>query len=149
MDKQEKRISRCICLQSLYAKEMSNVSEEKILNHFYNKNDEIYKGVTKEQIHYAEGLLKICISKTKYIDKIINKKLKNWDMSRLALVDKLILRMSISEMLFVDTVPPKVSIAEGVEIAKEFSTNNSSRFVNGILDVVYNNLDELITKDEI
>ena len=55
--------------------------------------------------------------------------------------------MSISEMLFIDEVPPKVSIAEGVEIAKEFSTNNSSRFVNGILDVVYNNMDEFIIKE--
>tara|TARA_Y100001970_G_C13778222_1_gene624015 strand:+ start:166 stop:615 length:450 start_codon:yes stop_codon:yes gene_type:complete len=147
MDKQKKRISRCICLQSLYAKEMSNISEEKILNHFYEKNNEIYEDVSKSQIEYAENLLKICISNKGHIDKIINKKLKNWDMSRLALVDKLILRMSISEMLFIDDVPPKVSIAEGVEIAKEFSTNNSSRFVNGILDVVYNNIDEFIIKE--
>ena len=59
-------------------------------------------------------------------------------MKRLALIDKIILRMSISEMLFFDEIPPKVSIAEGVEIAKEFSTKDSSGFVNGILDAVYN-----------
>ena len=61
-------------------------------------------------------------------------------MKRLALIDKIILRMSLSEMLYVESVPPKVSIAEGVEIAKEFSTKDSSRFVNGILDAVYNNV---------
>ena len=59
-------------------------------------------------------------------------------MKRLALIDKIILRMSISEMLYIDDIPPKVSIAEGVEIAKEFSTKDSSGFVNGILDAVYN-----------
>ena len=53
-------------------------------------------------------------------------------------MDKIILRMAISEMLFIDEVPPKVSIAEGVEIAKQFSTEDSSSFVNGILDAIYN-----------
>ena len=65
-------------------------------------------------------------------------------MSRLALMDKLILRMSITEMLYVDEVPHKVSIAEGVEIAKEFSTKDSSRFVNGILDAIYH---KVVKKD--
>jgi N utilization substance protein B len=53
-------------------------------------------------------------------------------------MDKLILRLSLTEMLLVDEIPPKVSIAEGVEIAKDFSTKDSSSFVNGILDSVYN-----------
>ena len=59
-------------------------------------------------------------------------------MKRVALIDKLILRLEISEMLQEESVPPKVSIVEGVEIAKLFSTDDSSRFVNGILDSVYN-----------
>ena len=53
-------------------------------------------------------------------------------------IDKLILRISLSEMLYIAEVPPKVSITEGVEIAKEFSTKDSSNFVNGILDAIYN-----------
>ena len=72
------------------------------------------------------------------LDKMIESKLVNWKIHRLALMDKMILRMSLSEMLYVDSVPPKVSIAEGVEIAKEFSTDDSSSFVNGILDAIYN-----------
>ena len=59
-------------------------------------------------------------------------------MHRLALIDKIILRMCIAEMLYVEDVPPKVSMAEGIEIAKEFSTNDSSSFINGILDAIYN-----------
>ena len=53
-------------------------------------------------------------------------------------MDRLILRMSLSEMLYEDEVPPKVSITEGVEIAKQFSTSDSNSFINGILDAVYN-----------
>ena len=54
--------------------------------------------------------------------------------------------MSLVEMLYIDDVPPKVSIAEGVEIAKEFSTKDSSRFVNGIVDAVYNHTKHIKTK---
>ena len=65
------------------------------------------------------------------------------------MIDKLILRMAISEMFFIEDVPPKVSIAEGVEIAKVFSTNDSSSFVNGILDAVYNEIYIPDTKDKV
>ena len=74
------------------------------------------------------------------IDKLIISRSKNWDFDRITLIDKLILRMALSEMVYVDEVPPKVSIAEGVEIAKQFSTEDSSSFINGILDSVYNEI---------
>ncbi len=83
-------------------------------------------------------MVKVSFDDKKKVDDLIELQLDNWDISRLALIDKIILRMSISEMLFIDDVPPKVSITEGVEIAKEFSTKDSSRFVNGILDAIYN-----------
>ena len=62
----------------------------------------------------------------------------NWDKNRITLIDKLIIRNSLSEMLYIEHVPPKVSIAEGIEIAKTMSTKDSSGFVNGILDSFYN-----------
>jgi len=74
------------------------------------------------------------------IDKLIISRSKNWDFDRITLIDKLILRMALAEMMYVDEVPPKVSIAEGVEIAKQFSTEDSSSFINGILDSVYNEI---------
>ena len=74
------------------------------------------------------------------IDKLIISRSKNWDFDRITLIDKLILRMALSEMMYVDEVPPKVSIAEGVEIAKQFSTEDSSSFINCILDSVYNEI---------
>ena len=74
------------------------------------------------------------------LDEIIKERSKNWDINRITLIDRIILRMSLAEMLYEKQVPPKVSITEGVEIAKEFSTQDSSGFINGILDSVYNEL---------
>ena len=92
----------------------------------------------KDQIKYAERLYLSVLKEQKKIDKLIEAKLVNWEMSRLAIMDRMILRMSICEMLFFDDIPPKVSITEAVEIAKEFSSKDSSGFVNGIMDAVYN-----------
>ena len=73
-------------------------------------------------------------------DELIKNRSKNWAIERITILDRLILRMSLAEMLYEDEVPPKVSITEGVEIAKQFSTSDSSSFINGILDSVYNDL---------
>ena len=147
MNKEDKRIARCICLQSIYAMEISNSDEKELINHFYENSDELYSNITEKQINYVKRLINSYKDKREELDIIINQKLKNWDMSRLAMIDKLILRMSLTEMLYIDDVPPKVSIAEGVEIAKEFSTKDSSRFVNGILDAVYNDTKHINAKE--
>ena len=147
MNKEDKRIARCICLQSIYAMEISNSDEKELINHFYENSDELYSNITEKQINYVKRLINLYKDKREELDIIINQKLKNWDMSRLAIIDKLILRMSLTEMLYIDDVPPKVSIAEGVEIAKKFSTKDSSRFVNGILDAVYNDTKHINAKE--
>ena len=69
-------------------------------------------------------------------DELIRKYCKNWDLPRIAAVDRNILRLAIYEMLHRDDIPPVVSINEAVDIAKKFSTQDSGRFVNGILDSV-------------
>ncbi|MEI6847120.1 MAG: transcription antitermination factor NusB [Chlorobiaceae bacterium] len=75
------------------------------------------------------------------IDQYIAKHALNWDMSRIAIIDKNILRMALAEILYCEDVPPKVSINEAIEIAKKFtSTDKSSKFVNGILDAIFNEL---------
>jgi len=80
------------------------------------------------------------VSNKDSLDDLIKKRSKNWSINRITLLDKLILRMSLAEMIYVNDVPPKVSIAEGVEIAKYFSTDESGSFVNGILDSFYNDI---------
>ena len=136
MNKEQKRAARCVCLKILYANSSTGILFNEILDNF--KDEEALEKINKDQIKYASMLFDLTVSNKIELDKLIESKLVNWKIQRLALMDKIILRMSLSEMLYVESVPPKVSIAEGVEIAKEFSTSDSSSFVNGILDAIYN-----------
>jgi transcription antitermination factor NusB len=70
------------------------------------------------------------------LDSLILQVAENWHPSRMAVIDKNVLRLGAAEILYIDDVPEKVAINEAIEIAKKFSTENSGRFVNGILDKV-------------
>ena len=71
------------------------------------------------------------------IDSLVKKHVKNWEIERMAFVDRNILRMACFELMFLDDIPPKVSINEAIELAKRFGDIDSPRFVNGILDKIY------------
>ena len=135
MSRKEKRLSRIVALQAVYADEVSRSRLDLSLDMILEELDE---DASSEVRLYAEKLTKITIDHKESSDILIVERLKNWEMKRLSLMDKLILRLGISEMLHEESVPPKVSIVEGVEIAKLFSTPDSGRFVNGILDSIYN-----------
>ncbi|MFM1770713.1 MAG: transcription antitermination factor NusB [Verrucomicrobiota bacterium] len=85
---------------------------------------------------FAEPLIRGALQHREEADTLIRKYCKNWDLPRIAAVDRNILRLAIYEMLHREDVPPVVSINEAVDIAKKFSTQDSGRFVNGILDSV-------------
>lgn len=85
---------------------------------------------------FAEPLIRGALQHREESDVLIRKYSKNWDLPRIAAVDRNILRLAIYEMLHREDVPPVVSINEAVDIAKKFSTEDSGRFVNGILDSV-------------
>jgi transcription antitermination protein NusB len=85
---------------------------------------------------FAEPLIRGAVEHREKIDEEIKKHAKNWDLHRMAVVDRNILRLAIYEMLFRDDIPPVVSINEAVDIAKRFSTADSGKFVNGILDKI-------------
>jgi N utilization substance protein B len=85
---------------------------------------------------FAEGLANGVLDKVPILDEKIKALADNWDLNRLAVVDRNILRLAIYEMCFRDDIPPVVSINEAIEIAKRFSTEDSGKFVNGILDEV-------------
>ena len=95
---------------------------------------------SKDAINYGKKLHKIVIDNKNELDDLIETRSKNWSINRITLLDRLILRMSLAEMIYEKDVPPKVSISEGVEIAKYFSTDESGSFVNGILDSFYNDI---------
>ena len=85
---------------------------------------------------FAEPLIKGVIEHRAAIDEHIKKHCKNWDFNRIAAVDRNVMRLAIYEMLHREDIPPVVSINEAVDIAKKFSTEDSGKFVNGILDKV-------------
>ena len=74
------------------------------------------------------------------IDTLISQSSKNWRMERMSYVDRSILRLGTFEMLYLDEVPPKVTIDEAVELGKKFGTEDSGAFINGILDNIFNRL---------
>jgi N utilization substance protein B len=85
---------------------------------------------------FAEPLIRGALEHRAEADEWIRKFSKNWDLPRIAAVDRNILRLAIYEMLYREDIPPIVSINEAVDIAKRFSTQDSGKFVNGILDSV-------------
>ena len=116
-------------------------------NYFLRNEEKLFKrDYSKDEIDYATKLVDYALKYIEDVDKLIQEKLVNWEMKRLAVMDKIILRMSISEMLYMEGIPPKVSMAEGIEIAKQFSTADSSRFINGVLDAIYNDHKDNIDK---
>ena len=155
MNRQEKRLSRCLSLQIYYAWIISETHPREILSYIselssskdevfflnINNSDSSELILSNDIIEYSYRLIESTINQCDEIDNYIISKLKNWDLKRIALIDKLILRLSINEMFFFDEVPPKVSIVEGVEIAKVFGNSDSSAFINGVLDSIYNDLE--------
>ena len=89
---------------------------------------------------FADPLIKGTLEQRAALDAIIQKHAQNWDLPRMAAVDRNILRLAVFEMLHREDVPPVVSINEAVDIAKKFSTDNSGKFVNGLLDKVRSEL---------
>jgi len=85
---------------------------------------------------FAEPLIRGALEHRNESDEIIKRHAKNWELHRIAAVDRNILRLAIYEMLHRDDIPPIVSINEAVDVAKKFSTQDSGKFVNGILDKV-------------
>ena len=132
MTSKDRRKSRIIALQIAYGCELSNNSVENIFESFFKDNHLKSENIEK----YSKNLVKICQKNIIKIDKIIDENSQNWELNRIAMTDKLVLRLAIVEMLHFEDVPHKVSISEAVEISKVFGTNNSGVFVNGILDAV-------------
>lgn len=136
----KRRLVRERVLQVLYAFEMNQDSLSMLTN-------AILIDLTSEaDREFANDLINKVVIHEKELDKKISERVDNWEMSRIALIDKLLLRIGICELLYFPEIPPKVSINEAIEIAKEFSTAGSGKFVNGILDAILSNLKE---KDEI
>lgn len=96
--------------------------------------------VTAEKMKFAKDLLISVIEKEEVCTSYIKGKLQNWDPERTAVLDMILMRMGICEFLFFETIPPKVTINEYIDLAKDYSTPQSGHFVNGILDSIHKDL---------
>ncbi len=126
---QGKRRARELALQLLY---QIDVSGDRTIPCV----DELVSSTTDED-QYAEFLVTGCVEKQKELDSHIAECSENWDIERMAVIDRNVLRMGVFELLFCDDIPPKVAIDEAIELAKAYGDADSSGFVNGVLDGIY------------
>ncbi len=132
--KSNRRILREKVLQVLYAYELNGEGLTNLTNGILSDLSSI------PDIDFAKKLIDSVVANTKDLDMNIQEKVSNWEMDRIALIDRILLRIGISELMNFPDIPPKVTINEVIEIAKDYSTSNSNKFINGILDAVLSDL---------
>ncbi|MBU1599371.1 transcription antitermination factor NusB [bacterium] len=118
-------------LQLLYWQAITCEPPEKVVEGYFSEYPE-----DEEVAEFAQTLFYGVIKEQEYLDKTIRAHLEHWELERVAILDHHILRLGLFELLFLAETPPVVVIDEAIELAKRFSTQDSFRFVNGILDRV-------------
>ena len=130
--KQSRRSAREAVLQALYAIEVGKETKSKALKDILKRESRNH-----DAKNFITELFNVSLSNREWCEDLIRSRLNNWEFKRVAVLDRLLLIVAIAEIFFIDTVPPKVSISEAIQIAKRYSTEDSSAFVNGVLDNIY------------
>lgn len=121
----------------------AEMMEQLMLNYIQKPSSyNLQEMVSAEKWQFAKTLLLTSIEKKDYAMDLIKPKLKNWDAERIAQLDMILMRMGVCELLYFETIPTKVTINEYIDLAKEYSTQQSGQFVNGILDNIHKELTE-------
>ncbi len=128
----QRRRARESAVEVLYRYDIVNEPIEKTTEEIKTR-----KNLSPQGYGYFQNLVKTTIQNLSTIDEIIKKHLKHWSFSRLSLIDRAILRVASTELMYFPEIPYKVVINEAIEIAKKYASDDSSRFVNGILDAIY------------
>jgi len=130
-----RRKGRIIAFQALYSWEASKIPLAELAD--FSWLDTEKKSTLDEATAAFSRLLVVgTVESIEAVDAAIKAHLKNWDFSRLSRVDLAVLRLSTYSLLFQDDVPPSIVIDEAIDIAKEFGSDESFRFVNGVLDAI-------------
>lgn len=133
-----RRTAREVVLKALYAEQFSESESPDIILERILKDG--LKNNTKH--FYVNSLFHCVLDHKDLVDKLIKNHLQNWEFNRVAQLDRALLRMGICEILYMKDIPPKVTITEMVEIAKIYSTEESSGFINGVLDAILKDLNK-------
>ena len=153
----EKMIVENEPLQEYFSEELPGWEDDRdmtmmLMENFFKSSTKInfLSLISAEKSEYAHNLLITVLEKEAYCMELIQPKLINWDADRVALIDLLLLRMGVCELLYFPTIPTKVTINEYIEIAKQYSMPQSGQFVNGVLDNILKELtkENLINKEE-
>ena len=139
-----RHLGRIVALQTLYEYEFRTQSEDSSVNidEILGRNLERYEEAIEDKT-FVEGLVKGVIAEQADLDAKIQPIAPDWPIEQIARIDRSVLRMGLYELLHLSTiVPPKVAINEAVELAKAFGSDNSSKFVNGVLGTAYRTLVE-------
>ena len=124
--------SREYALQLLYQVDVTRSASQDVMDEFWAQHE-----VPADVRDFAAALVSGTLTHRDEIDRLIAQHADNWQINRMAVVDRNILRMGAYELLYAEDVPPKVSLNEAVELAKRFGDEESSKFVNGILDTIH------------
>ncbi len=127
-----RREARERAMQAVYAFTVGGDEAEHVIDTVIK----VQLGSDEEAKKFATKLFLRTLDLKDESDEIVAKYTKNWELSRIALVDRILLRIAICEMLRFQDIPPKVTINEAIEVAKRYSTNKSGQFINGILDAI-------------
>lgn len=141
-----RRQIRTLVFQALYAKEISGESYDEIFQKLLEETwqkvllQKPNKGFELSDADFLKSLFYNALTERELYDVWIKEKAANWEIHRIAILDRLLMYMSLYEILHFHDVPVKVSLNEYLEIAKEFSTPKSNHFINGILDNIHQQL---------
>ena len=124
-----RREGREAAIQFLYQRDLGGGADVSDLQEFY-----AFRGLSPSARRFCEGLVSGLLEHSDDIDVSLREHTQNYELERLSAVDRNILRLAVHEMLFCDDIPPVVSINEAIDIAKKYGTEESGRFVNGVLD---------------
>ena len=133
----KRRSSRELALKFLYQFELNEGDLDEQIKLFLEQNSS-QEGVE----NFMKELVMSLVSKMKEIDEIIQKYSDHWILDRMTVIDRNILRIGTCELLFNFSTPPKVVINEAIDIAKKYGNEDSPEFINGILDKVYNEIEQ-------
>lgn len=126
----KRTVARESALKILYAIDITKEPPDRCMDNFWLSQDKTEKGIRD----YANDIVMgVCHNKAR-IDKIISECATNWELDRMAVIDRNILRLGTYELIFMEDVPPKVAINEAIDIAKRYGDKDSGKFVNGVLD---------------
>ena len=126
----KRTLSREIALKILYAVDISKEPVEECSRKYWENNDAVDEAVSD----FAEYLANGVVENLAGLDSLIGKYADNWQMDRMATVDRNVLRIAAFELVHCGDTPPKVAINEAIDMAKKYGDRESGKFVNGILD---------------